>query len=235
MKKSIGIIGGMGPLATADLFEKIIHATDAARDQDFPHVIVDCNTDIPDRTAAILSGGEDPVPQLVRSAHALERAGAQVLAMPCNTAHWFYDELCRHTDLPVLHMLRLTADSLEREGIGTVGLLATDGTIRTGIYETLLADRGIKVVKPDAVGQRRVMSAIYDGVKAGNLAAIDIPALRQTLDAMLEQGAERFVLGCTELPIVFSQCALAYPVADPTQILAEAAVAFAGYPVKKLY
>ena len=73
MKKSIGIIGGMGPLATADLFEKIIHATDAARDQDFPHVIVDCNTDIPDRTAAILSGGEDPVPQLVRSAHALER------------------------------------------------------------------------------------------------------------------------------------------------------------------
>lgn len=100
MKKSIGIIGGMGPLATADLFEKIIHATDAARDQDFPHVIVDCNTDIPDRTAAILSGGEDPVPQLVRSAHALERAGAQVLAMPCNTAHWFYDELCRHTDLP---------------------------------------------------------------------------------------------------------------------------------------
>ena len=155
--------------------------------------------------------------------------------MPCNTAHWFYDELCRHTDLPVLHMLRLTADSLEREGIGTVGLLATDGTIRTGIYETLLADRGIKVVKPDAVGQRRVMSAIHDGVKAGNLAAIDIPALRQTLDAMLEQGAERFVLGCTELPIVFSQCALEYSVADPTQILAEAAVAFAGYPVKKLY
>ena len=79
------------------------------------------------------------------------------------------------------------------------------------------------------------MSAIYDGVKAGNLAAIDIPALRQTLDAMLEQGAERFVLGCTELPIVFSQCALEYSVADPTQILAEAAVAFAGYPVKKLY
>lgn len=64
--------------------------------------------------------------------------------MPCNTAHWFYDELCRHTDLPVLHMLRLTADSLEREGIGTVGLLATDGTIRTGIYETLLADPGYK-------------------------------------------------------------------------------------------
>ena len=234
MKKIIGIIGGMGPLATADLFEKIIRATDAARDQDFPHVIVDCNTDIPDRTAAILSGGEDPVPQLVRSARALEAAGADVLVMPCNTAHWFYDDLCLQIRLPVLHMLRLTADRLERESVRAVGLLATDGTIRTGIYEELLTGRGIRVIKPDATGQRRVMSAIYDGVKAGNLAAIDVPALRRTLDAMTAQGAERFVLGCTELPIVFTRCDLPYPVADPTQILAEAAVSFAGYPVKKM-
>ena len=100
MKKIIGIIGGMGPLATADLFEKIIRATAAARDQDFPHVIVDCNTDIPDRTAAILMGGEDPVPQLVRSANTLAAAGADVLIMPCNTAHWFYDDLCLRTHLP---------------------------------------------------------------------------------------------------------------------------------------
>ena len=129
MKKIIGIIGGMGPLATADLFEKIIRATAAARDQDFPHVIVDCNTDIPDRTAAILMGGEDPVPQLVRSANTLAAAGADVLIMPCNTAHWFYDELCLRTHLPVLHMLRLTADRLERAGVNAVGLLVTDRTI----------------------------------------------------------------------------------------------------------
>lgn len=234
MKKIIGIIGGMGPLATADLFEKIIRATDAARDQDFPHVIVDCNTDIPDRTAAILMDGEDPVPQLVRSASTLAAAGADVLIMPCNTAHWFYDDLCLRTHLPVLHMLRLTADHLERTGVNAVGLLATDGTIQTGIYENLLSGRGIRVIKPDAPGQRRVMSAIYDGVKAGNLGAIDVAALRCTLDAMIAQGAECFVLGCTELPIVFAQCELPYPVADPTQILAEAAVSFAGYPVKKM-
>lgn len=234
MKKTIGIIGGMGPLATADLFEKIIRATDAARDQDFPHVIVDCNTDIPDRTAAILGGGEDPVPQLVRSAHALESAGADVLIMPCNTAHWFYDALCSQTCLPVLHMLRLTAERLEREGIAAVGLLATDGTIQTGLYENILAAHSIQVVKPDADGQHRVMSAIYDGVKAGDLGRIDVPALSRTLDAMAAGGAERFVLGCTELPIVFAQWDLPYPVADPTQILAEAAVAYAGYPVKKM-
>ena len=154
--------------------------------------------------------------------------------MPCNTAHWFYDDLCLRTHLPVLHMLRLTADHLERTGVNTVGLLATDGTIQTGIYENLLSGRGIRVIKPDAPGQRQVMSAIYDGVKAGNLGAIDVAALRCTLDAMIAQGAECFVLGCTELPIVFAQCELPYPVADPTQILAEAAVSFAGYPVKKM-
>ena len=131
-------------------------------------------------------------------------------------------------------MLRLTADHLERTGVNAVGLLATDGTIQTGIYENLLSGRGIRVIKPDAPGQRRVMSAIYDGVKAGNLGAIDVAALRCTLDAMIVQGAECFVLGCTELPIVFAQCELPYPVADPTQILAEAAVSFAGYPVKKM-
>lgn len=234
VKKTIGIIGGMGPLATADLFQKIIRLTDANRDQDFPHIVVDCNTDIPDRTAAILSGGENPVPQLVRSAHTLEAGGADVLIMPCNTAHWFYEALCKETNLPVLHMLRLTAEHLDYEGVGTVGLLATDGTIQTGIYETLFADHGIKVIKPDVDGQRHVMSAIYDGVKAGNLDAIDVSALRHLLNAMIDQGVERFVLGCTELPIVFSECDLPYPVADPTQILAAAAVAFAGYPVKKL-
>lgn len=233
VKKTIGIIGGMGPLATVDLFNKIIRLTDADRDQDFPRVLVDCNTDIPDRTAAILSGGEDPVPQLARSARALETGGADFLIMPCNTAHWFYDALCRETSLPVLHMPRLTAEEMVRDGIGTVGLLATDGTIKTGIYETLFNDRGIKVVKPDADGQRHVMSAIYDGVKAGDMDAIDIPALRGMLDSMADQGVERFVLGCTELPIVFSECGLSYPSADPTLILAAASVSFAGYPVKK--
>ena len=234
MKKTIGIIGGMGPLATADLFRKIVLMTDAKCDQEHPRVLIDCNTNIPDRTAAILSGGENPIPQLAASARTLERAGADVLMMPCNTAHYFYDGVTAATKLPVLHMLRLTADRLEQEGMRTVGLLATDGTIRTGIYESLLTQRGIRVIKPDAPGQRRVMSAIYDGVKAGNLGAIDVAALRCTLDAMIAQGAECFVLGCTELPIVFAQCELPYPVADPTQILAEAAVSFAGYPVKKM-
>lgn len=113
-----------------------------------------CNliTDVPGvRVGQVtLHGGEDPVPQLVRSANTLAAAGADVLIMPCNTAHWFYDDLCLQTHLPVLHMLRLTADHLERTGVNAVGLLATDGTIQTGIYENLLSSRGIRVIKPHA-------------------------------------------------------------------------------------
>ena len=191
--------------------KKIIRATDAARDQDFPHVIVDCNTDIPDRTAAVLRGGEDPVPQLVRSANTLAAAGADVLIMPCNTAHWFYDDLCLRTHLPVLHMLRLTADHLERTGVNAVGLLATDGTIQTGIYENLLSGRGIRVIKPDAPGQRRVMSAIYDGVKAGNLGAIDVAALRCTLDAMIAQGRSALSWAARSFPLCLPNASCPIP------------------------
>ena len=223
MKKNIGIIGGMGPLATADLFRKIVLMTDARCDQDHPRVLIDSNTNIPDRTAAILSGGENPLPQLAASARTLERAGADVLMMPCNTAHYFYDGVCAATKLPVLHMLRLTADEIDRRGIKTVGLLATDGTIQTGIYEQLFEAHGVTVRKPDAMGQKQIMALIYDGVKAGN-AAFDTSAVRKVLDAMLADGVQAFVLGCTELPIAFTDYALPYPVVDPTAVLAGCAV-----------
>ena len=104
-KKIIGIIGGMGPLATVDLFEKITLHTKAQQDQDHLRVLIDSNTNIPDRTAALLHGGEDPVPQLIASATSLEKMGAQVLVMPCNTAHNFYDAVAGAVEVPVLHMI----------------------------------------------------------------------------------------------------------------------------------
>lgn len=114
-KKIIGILGGMGPAATADLFNKIIISTKAACDQEHLHVIIDSNTDIPDRTAALLNGGEDPTEQLVLSARRLQSTGAELIAMPCNTAHGFYDAVCAAVDIPVLHMIKLTAQELRRE------------------------------------------------------------------------------------------------------------------------
>ncbi len=227
MGKTVGIIGGMGPAATCDLMEKIIALTRAGCDQEHLHLIADVDTDIPDRTAAILHGGEDPVPELRKSARRLEAAGAELLLMPCNTAHYFYDSVAEAVSVPVLHMPRLTAQALRRAGVKTAGVLATDGTVQSGVYEKALAEAGIKAVYPAADLQREVMRLIYDGVKgrAVPLESIPVPDVLADLRA---QGAEKFVLACTELPIAFAQLGLMERCLDPTRVLALAAIKAAG-------
>lgn len=232
MKKTIGIIGGMGPLATADLFKKIIDLTDAHSDGEHLRILIDNNTAIPDRTAAILHGGDSPVPELIKSANALADAGADFLIMPCNTAHYFFDELASATTLPILHMLRLTSEELVAARVQTVGLLATDGTIATGICERLFEQCGIACVKPEEAGQRAVMSMVYDDIKSGRKRT-DAAAMQAVFDEMRARGAERFVLACTELPIAFERYAFCVPYVDPTRVLATAAIRFAGGRVKQ--
>ena len=139
-RKTIGILGGMGPLATCDLYTKIIMNTPASCDQEHIHVIIDSNTRIPDRTAALLEGGEDPRPEMIRSAVMLEEDGAEAILMPCNTAHGFYDDIQAAVGIPVLHMIRLTGEELKKRGITCAGLMATTGTIRTGIYQRNIPD-----------------------------------------------------------------------------------------------
>lgn len=232
MKRTIGVIGGMGPMATADLYRKIVTHTDASRDDEHIHVIIDSNTAVPDRTAAILGMGPSPVPELIKSAKRLERAGADFLIMPCNTAHYFYDDFCGDTKLPILNMLALTAEEIRRRGLKKVALLATDGTIKTGIYARLFAAHGIPHVLPDEAGQRAVMDAIYSGVKAGKR-DYDAREIRRALDALVRADADAFVLGCTELPLAFEDYGLDYPTVDPTLALAKAAIVEAGYRVKR--
>ncbi len=226
-KKTIGIIGGMGPLATADLFEKIILHTGASCDQEHLRVLIDSNTNIPDRTAAILHGGADPVPELTASARGLERQGAQVLLMPCNTAHHFYDAVQASVGVLVLHMIRLTAQALKVRGIRTAGLLATDGTVRTGIYQRCFACTDIRLLTPDAPGQQAVMDMIYRGVKAGRQDYDAAPA-RTAMEDLLRRGAETLILGCTELPLAVKLYGIDLPVTDPTLELALGAIRFAG-------
>ena len=227
MKKTIGILGGMGPLATVDLFEKIVLHTQAASDQEHPRVCMDSNTAIADRTEALLHGGVDPVPEMVVSAKRLERIGADFLVMPCNTAHGFYDQIAAAVDIPVLHMIRLTRDALKARGIRTAGLLATDGTIETGIYQNAFAGSGIELLMPPAADQTAVMDIVYSGVKAGDL-AYDVSAFRAACEGLLARGAETLILGCTELPLVFDRYQLKYPETDPTLELALAAIEFSG-------
>ena len=230
--KTIGIIGGMGPLATYDLAGKILNNTVAACDQDNIPVLIDCNTRIADRTEAILQGGADPRPEMKKSAKRLESAGADVLIMACNTAHYFYDSVREDISIPVLHMPRETARHLIYMGVKKAGVLATDGTCQSGVYGRALEEVGITPVYPSAEKQKIIMSHIYDYVKAGILDFSDLD-IGSVISEMQTKGAEVLILGCTELPMAFDILGeTALPVVDPTEVLARAAVSFAGAPLK---
>lgn len=230
-KKVIGILGGMGPLATADLYKKIVLHTDAGCDQEHIRTIIDSNTAIPDRTAALLNGGPDPAAEMIKSAKILEKAGADFIIMPCNTAHNFHSDVKAAVSIPVLHMIELTREALKRRGIDCAGLLATDGTIRTRIYQKCFDGSGIELLTPNEHDQKAVMDVIYKGVKAGN-GSFDTGAIRETAEALMKRGAQSLILGCTELPLAFDLYGLDYPVTDPTLELAMGAIRAAGGKVK---
>ena len=231
--KTIGIIGGMGPLATYDLAEKILDNTVADCDQDNIPVLIDCNTRIPDRTDAILHGGTDPRPEMKKSAKRLESAGADGLIMACNTAHYFYDSVCEDISVPVLHMPRETARHLMDMGVKKAGVLATDGTCESGVYGRALEEAGITPLYPSEEKQSIIMSLIYDHVKAGIMDFSDLD-IDSVISEMQAKGAEVLILGCTELPMAFDIIRQkVIPAVDPTEVLARAAVRFAGAPLKE--
>ena len=236
MHSTIGIIGGMGPAATVDLMNKIIEMEDASRDQDHIPMLVDSNTNIPDRTAAILSGGEDPVPELLRSAKRLEAMGADFLIIPCNTAHYFIGALEKEVSCPILNMPCETARFLKRNGVEKAAVLATTGTIRSGLYGSALSSEGIEPIYPDEEQQKVVMSLIYDFIKKGITDADKLPREEmECVDADLKaRGAQAIILACTELPLAFRIMDLDkdYCV-DATSVLAGAAVRFAGGTVRQ--
>ncbi len=231
MKKTIGILGGMGPLATCDLFRKIVEIEEASCDQDHVRVIADSNTNIPDRTAAILRGGKDPLPEMCKSAELLMQAGAEVIIMPCNTAHHFYAPIVERTGANLLHMPRETAKMLREAGIDAAGLLATDGTIQSGVYEKALQEYGVRQLTPSAEKQASVMGVIYDGVKAGKY---DYPTdgFLAAVEELRAAGAQTLILGCTELPLAYSMYDLHFAHIDPTLVLAVRAVEAAGGTVR---
>lgn len=236
MYKTLGMIGGMGPAATADLLLKITKLTDAKRDQDHVHVIIDSNINIPDRTAAILHGGEDPLPELTASAKLLENAGADMIIMACNTAHYFVTELAKATSLPIISMPEETAHLLKKRGIKKVALLATDGTVQSGVYQKVLDAEEIETIYPNHEQQALIMSVIYNYIKRGILDASKLP-VREVLDVCIDlkkRGAEAVLLACTELPVAFDVMGLLdESCVDPTEVLAAAAVKAAGAPVRE--
>ena len=230
MKKSIGILGGMGPLATADLFEKIVRHTKAAGDNDHIRVYIDSNSAIPDRTAAILGDGPDPVEEMTSALRHLESCGADCVIMPCNTAHYFLPRLQEKTEIPILNMLEITAENCALRYPGKrAAVLGTRGTLATGLYNAALEKAGVDYLLPNEEEQDTLMHLIYDVVKASRPLEPEADVWAALLDALRTRGADYFILGCTELPIVASTLDAEGPFVDPTLELAKAAVRFCGY------
>lgn len=229
--KTVGILGGMGPLATVDLFYKIVTLTDANSDNDHLHIIVDNYTSIPDRTSYILGHGEDPKKYLIESALKLEAMGADVIIMPCNTAHYFYDEIVKYTHVPFLNMIEETAKEIKKMNpqIRKVGLLATEGTCRAKIYDNILNKYGIETMKPDAAKQSIITNLIY-GIKKG-IKEFNKNDVNSVISYFELQGIDTIILGCTELPVAFQTLGIIGNYIDATKILAQSAIRFAGKKV----
>ena len=225
-EKIVGILGGMGPEATVDLFIKVLKVDPAKRDQDHLRIIIDCNSKIPDRTANILKGEEDPGPYLIESAKILENAGAELILIACNAAHNWHGIVQQNVKIPVLHIMKSTLKYVEKKypKIKVIGLLAASSTIVVGHYQRVFAKEGIDVISPDQKYQEMVMKAIWE-VKAGNTGPDVTKLLVDAGKSLISKGAQGVIAGCTEIPIVLKNRGdLSVPVVDPTYALALAAV-----------
>ena len=234
MKKSIGILGGMGPMATADLFQKITALTVAETDNGHIRVYIDSNTTIPDRTAAILEGGLDPLPAMMEALQNLELCGADVLIMPCNTAHYFLPQLMEQTERPFISMIGEAVRACQRRFSGkTAAILATKGTLSARLYQESLAAQGVAFLVPDEVEQEALMYVIYQGVKAGASPETYRKEFLSVTEGLASRGAGCFLLACTELPLAVRALGLDMLCVDPTEELAKAAIRFCGYAVRE--
>ena len=227
-EKIIGIIGGMGPAATSDVFRRILQLTSVEKDQEHIHIIIDNNPKIPDRSQAIFGKGESPVPAMIESGKMLQTAKADFIIIPCNTAHFFYDELKGHLRIPIVHMIREVAKKIHKEfpNVRKAGLLSTRGTIKAGLYQKELIDFDIEMIKPDERVQDMVTEAIYgrEGIKSGYLQGKSKKLIYNAIDNLINNGAELIIGGCTEIPLVVDSETVPLPFINSNQVLAEAAV-----------
>lgn len=224
--KIVGVLGGMGPAATLDFVARVRRLTPAGKDQDHLRLMVDDNPGLPDRNAAIAGTGPSPGPQLAAMARGLEGAGAQVLVMPCNTAHAFEADVKRGSRLPFLSIVEATVEAtLRGADAARVGLLATTGCLGAGLYQRAFAARGVRTIQPEGEALSRFMAAVY-AVKAGEEATARA-AMGELAAELVGAGAQAIVAACTEVPLVLRPEAVAVPMVDSTQCLALATVSYA--------
>jgi aspartate racemase len=236
MKKTIGILGGMGPEATAYFFHLIIKSTKAEKDQDHIRVVIFNNPEVPPRTDAILGEGPSPLPYLLEGVRVLREAEADFIVMPCVTAHYYYDKIMAEVSVPFISLVDETVLYAERKipGLKKVGLIASTGTIKSGLFHDAFAKERVEIVEPKDKEQEQVMEAIFgkEGIKAGWTSGKSKEIILDTARSLIQNGAEAVIAGCTEVPLVLKEGDIQVSLIEPLQILAEVSILKAGYEVK---
>ncbi|MCD6436430.1 MAG: amino acid racemase [Clostridiales bacterium] len=224
-EKIVGILGGMGPDATVDLFAKVIKCDPAETDQGHLRIIVDCNSKIPDRNDAYYGKGEDPAEKLTASAKMLEEDGCGVLIIPCNAAHLWHEKVQEVVDIPVLHIMRASYNNAIANipNLKKVGLVGTLAMYTSKIYHKAYEKNGVEVISPSAHDCDRIMVLIRE-VKKGNVGPVVCNEMIEISNRLIEQGAQGIIAGCTEVPLVLKNGDVSVPVIDSTLALAQEAV-----------
>jgi len=215
---ALGILGGLGPAASCYFYNMLVRLYPAKCDQDHPDLLLYSKASIPDRSAYLLGkNAESPQPALTAGIALLERMGATAIAVPCATAHHWYPEMQAAASVPVLNMLELTAKALRGQGVTKAALLATEGSYVSGAFAAALAQEGIAPLLPTREGRTALMDVIY-GIKSGHMPGTEV--LEALASPLIECGAERVILGCTELSL-FAQAGLPEIYIDAMRVLAE--------------
>jgi aspartate racemase len=209
VKGLIGVLGGMGPAATVDLFNKFVTFTAAQRDQEHIPLIISSIPDIPDRTDALMHHGRSPLPAMRDYLHKLEDAGAECIVIPCNTAHFWFKELKDACHIDLLSIVETTMNEVENCGKSRIGLLATNATLYMGLYQKGIESLGLSCISPDTTGQEKVMESIYC-LKAGDIKRAQ-ELMNEQAEILFSRGAEVIVLGCTEVPVILADAVKQLP------------------------
>ena len=226
-QRLLGILGGLGPMASIYFCEMLISHTAAQKDSDHLNFLLSSRADTPDRSSFILGlSNDDPTPAMTAEAARLESAGADIIAIPCNTAHYFYDAICDAVSLPILNIITETARFCKSSGAKKIGVLATEGTAASGAYEKFLDGYSIDVIPLSRDEQNTVSNIIFGQIKKG--LAPDVNALLSVVTALRERGAELIVLGCTELSLIKKQFPLPEYIIDSLELLALSAISALG-------
>ena len=227
MAKTLGILGGLGPAASVYFYRIITEHTKAARDQDHLDIVLVSGASIPDRTEFILGKSENsPLPSMIDGVRKLTAAGAELIAIPCNTAHYFYDQIEKASPVPVLNIVRETVALAKKAGVRKLGIMATAGTVITGAYQHACLENGISFVIPSERSQETLMDIIYGSIKTAK--APDMEAFRGVCDELYNNGADALVLGCTELSLIPTDDLTQYRFIDSLLVLAARAIRACG-------